>query len=76
VRAGTLLMSCWLFHPASPEHGTVARASDYHTAANLIFEVDVLTRGPLVQAQDDFVQGASNGTARRMSGACSRTARY
>jgi hypothetical protein len=62
AHAGIPLVHGWLVDPASAEHAAVARAGDYDTAANLIVEADVLTRGRLVQVrgEDDFVQGGSS----------------
>nr|VWP01098.1 Lipase_3 domain-containing protein [Ganoderma boninense] len=51
-QAGIQLAHGWLVDPSAPEYAVVARLGDYDSAVNLLVEVDYLTKGQFVVAED------------------------
>ncbi|KAI1792142.1 hypothetical protein LXA43DRAFT_1008171 [Ganoderma leucocontextum] len=62
-QAGIKLAHGWLVDPSSPEYGVVSRMGDYDTAVNLLVEVDYLTKGHFVVAEDEPGPSSSSSSS-------------
>ena len=60
--ANIMLCHGWLVDPNSPEHDAVSKVEDYDNAVNAVVTADVIAKGQLVVAQNDYDSPGPSGS--------------